>query len=64
MTVFHLNLHQFIHVPTYVKGCNTLDLVLSTDDDFVFNVSVCASPTPSLSLDHYFVSFALTASLI
>ena len=62
--VFEKNLSQLITCPTHIKG-NTLDIVLTNDEQLVDNLSVskCSSSLPS---DHYLISFniPLTCSSI
>ena len=54
--VFHHNLVQVVNFPTHLKG-NILDLVLSSSDSLVENISHFSSQF--LRSDHYFLTFTV-----
>jgi exonuclease III len=54
----NMNLTQFVHAPT--RGLNTLDLVLSNDDNLLSAIKVIP---PIGKSDHYGVSFLIQAAL-
>jgi len=58
-TCFEHNLSQLISCPTHIHG-NTLDLILTNNDDLVDHIS--ATPTDSLPFksDHYAITFKLS----
>ena len=53
--VFESNLSQLVSGPTHVKG-NTLDLLLTNNENLICQLSVQSTPTSQLS-DHYNICF-------
>ena len=60
--VFESNLSQLISCPTHVKG-NTLDLLLTNNENLVRHLSVESTPISQLS-DHYNTVSASTLSIV
>ena len=50
--IFEYNLCQHINVPTHIKG-NKLDLILTSSENLVDNVSVMSQPNDFPSSDHF-----------
>ena len=59
--IFQFNLTQFVYHPTHVKG-NILDLVLSNDENLVYNLSIDSSNSLLPILDHFKITFQISSS--
>ena len=59
--IFDLNLTQLINQSTYIAG-NTLDLVLISSPDSIFNLHVHDNPPLPIPSDHYIITFDVFAS--
>ena len=60
-SVFQCNLTQLVDVPTHVKG-NVLDLVLTSNEDFVTDLVIHSGPDLPFQSDHFMVSFNLACN--
>ena len=60
--VFNLNPVQMINEPTHIYG-NTLDLVLTTNDDNISSLSVHPYASLPIISDHFTIAFSLSTSL-
>ena len=56
--VFDLNLSELITCPTHIHG-NILDLLLTTIDDLISNITVQSSEFSHFPSDHFLISFTL-----
>jgi len=56
---FQFNLLQLVTCPAHIHG-NTLDLMLTNNDDLLNNISVCSNTNNSISSDHYPIVFSLS----
>ena len=60
--LFQLNLSQLINEPTHNQG-NILDLVITNNEDIVYNLFVHPQHYQPISLDHFVVSFSIDSYL-
>ena len=53
---FQFNMLQLVYCPTHIHG-NTLDLMLTNNDDLLDNISVCSNNNNPISSYHYPIVF-------
>jgi len=60
--LFQLNLSQLVNEPTHNKG-NILDLIITNNDDIVYNVHIYPSVYQPISTDHFVISFCVNSQV-